>query len=465
MSQHRSGIISLENFTVPKVRVSPVIVKRQPNVQYGRVAPRTYIGKPITNESDLHAKKSPDSDAEIGQVKLSPQSFLEPHMIPLRRKINYDKIDSISTCAASPKPRVNFSNSEMDKIIRAKRQNLQAISNFYVLSPISSKRSPPKVITQTPKLVCEPRIHDVHEPTYGAYEQTDLLQDHKDVTHVRKEISFPRLVATKPDKAITAILIEGKQVIKVLGQGSFSTIYLARCCTSGQMQALKLFKNRSEDIDNEFAILMALNHPNIIKAYGIANEKLLKKRVLVLEFANGRTLREIQTLNNPQIFSEAITINMFRQILEGVAYMHDQGVAHCDLKMENIILSAELNIIKIIDFGFARREEHLSESTFCGSMGYMSPQLLRKVKHCMFKSDVWALGIILFKMLFNFFPFRGKNEIEILMRIERKSMSFPSNIKVSNNMEKFLHYLLIAKEANRPTSQEALVSFNTTFKQ
>ena len=256
---------------------------------------------------------------------------------------------------------------------------------------------------------------------------------------------------------------ENHDFIKVLGQGSFSTICLARCSKTKVLHAIKVFKSKSDDIDNEFAVLQQLDHPNVIKTYGLLFDNVLKRKVLLMEYANGRTLKEIQTLNNPQIFSEESTVEIFGQILEAIAYVHGLGMAHCDLKLENIIVTRDTNTVKIIDFGFSKLSQNGLVNSICGSMGYMSPQLLRKSKHSLFKDDVWALGIILFKMMFNFFPFRGKNENEILMRIDRYSISLPSNIKTSQKMIRLVNVLLNPKECDRPTAQEALELFRKSF--
>lgn len=286
----------------------------------------------------------------------------------------------------------------------------------------------------------------------------------KIVTEKKKEEFIFMTDNPKKLGQINNVHFEEREVVKILGQGSFSTIYLARCQKTGELQAVKLFKSRSEDAEHEFRIIKGLEHQNIIQAYQVVVDNLLRKPYIVMEYAKGRTLKEIQMLNNPQIFSEEVTIRLFGQILSGVAYMHSNGIAHCDLKMENVIYSSETNLIKIIDLGFARHNDERVDNLYCGSMGYMSPQILKRVKHCLFKSDVWALGIILFKMLFNFFPFKGKNEMEILMRIERNSVSYPSNIRVSQRMMKFLNLLMSPKEAARPTAEEAFETFRGGFR-
>lgn len=544
MSHNRTGIISLENFTVPKVKVSPSSVKHCPKVVPRKQLTRNYVGRAITQTLESNhrvetqtpdaatprpPKTQPISDSELCGAKVSERSHhghSEPYFDGenFRRRPGNGSIDR-----NLPDNRARFSNGEMEKIIRAKRENLHALNNFYGVTGVFAKKAPEKIVKPglgtrpvpprlppvdfgvrktpaskpigsqkaTPSFGRDlphhtkstsyskspvhktqandteaspdegrmeresPETSPVNFRSFGSRESPDFP---KEFPKMKKEVNFPLVDPTKRHKDLGNTHIDGKEVIKVLGQGSFSTIYLVKCGVTGQYQALKLFKSRSDDIDNEFAILSSLDHPHIIKAFGITNDAVLRRRVLVMEFANGRTLREIQTLNNPQIFPEDVTVRLFHQILEGVAYMHGQGVAHCDLKMENVIFSAELSQIKIIDFGFARREAQRADNMFCGSMGYMSPQLLRKGKYCMFKSDVWALGIILFKMLFNFFPFRGKNEMEILMRIERNSISLPSNIRASSGMMKFLHYLLNPKEAARPTAAQALECFLATFK-
>lgn len=256
---------------------------------------------------------------------------------------------------------------------------------------------------------------------------------------------------------------EDFDIIKVLGQGNFSTIYLAKSKESEEPVAIKIFKNKSNEIENEYAVLQNLDHPNIMKVFEIIHDKASGNKILIMEFAGDRTLKDIQLHNEPQIFSEEETIKIFLQILDAVDYLHLRKVAHCDLKMENVVYNRDAETVKLIDFGFSGTFREKIDSLFCGTMGYMSPQLLQKKEYCPFKADVWALGIILFKMLFNFFPYKGRNETEMLMRIQNFKLTFPNSIRISKRMSKLISSILVFNEDDRPTVGDVRAEFISAF--
>ena len=98
---------------------------------------------------------------------------------------------------------------------------------------------------------------------------------------------------------------------------------------------------------------------------------------------------------------------LFKQIVEGIDYMHKKSVAHRDIKLENILLD-ENNSIKIIDFGFSiTMQNDRLLNIFCGTPSYMSPELAIKKDYYGWHADVWALGVLLYVFLCGKFPFKG----------------------------------------------------------
>lgn len=101
---------------------------------------------------------------------------------------------------------------------------------------------------------------------------------------------------------------------------------------------------------------------------------------------------------------------MFNQILNTVDYLHQNKVAHCDLKFENILYDEATATLKLIDFGFSVDDADTQLPTFlCGTPSYMAPEEVLKKPGDLFKADVWSLGVILFKLATGLFPFRGKS--------------------------------------------------------
>lgn len=99
---------------------------------------------------------------------------------------------------------------------------------------------------------------------------------------------------------------------------------------------------------------------------------------------------------------------IFKQLADGVSYLHKNNIAHRDLKLENILIDSDKNI-KIIDFGFSLitpRNKPLN--VCCGTPSYMAPELTARKNYYGHLVDIWALGILLYVLLCGQFPFKGK---------------------------------------------------------
>lgn len=131
-----------------------------------------------------------------------------------------------------------------------------------------------------------------------------------------------------------------------------------------------------------------------------------------MEFAeNGSLLDRIK--RNDHLDEEQSRI-FFSQICDGVGYCHDHGVVHRDIKCENLLLDKNMNI-KLIDFGFSRKITNTELSdTFCGSFSYASPEILQNQPYQPKFSDIWAIGVVLFSMVFGKLPFDDSNHSKLL---------------------------------------------------
>lgn len=123
---------------------------------------------------------------------------------------------------------------------------------------------------------------------------------------------------------------------------------------------------------------------------------------------------------------------VFRQIVSAVSYMHNLGLVHRDLKLENILINdiGGMNEVKIIDFGFATNcQNNHKLSMFCGTPCYMDPDLCKKKKYSGQGVDIWALGVILFLLITGGVPFWGENETELYRKISMAKFSLPNGGK------------------------------------
>ena len=97
----------------------------------------------------------------------------------------------------------------------------------------------------------------------------------------------------------------------------------------------------------------------------------------------------------------------FRQVLDGVQALHAQSIFHRDLKLSNILVPAD-NQVKIIDFGLATDSDDLVSNEFCGTMLYLAPEIVLNQPYRSSSVDLWTLGVILYALLFNTYPFGGR---------------------------------------------------------
>jgi serine/threonine protein kinase len=122
---------------------------------------------------------------------------------------------------------------------------------------------------------------------------------------------------------------------------------------------------------------------------------------------------------------------IMKQILEGMDFFHRMSISHRDIKLENILIDMEDEqlVTKIIDFGFAHHTEdpNMKLTAFCGTPGYMSPQMAMKKDYLGPPVDIWAAGIVLYTILFGFQPFKSNNEVELLKKIAKGTVSYPKS--------------------------------------
>jgi protein kinase X len=193
--------------------------------------------------------------------------------------------------------------------------------------------------------------------------------------------------------------------IQKLGSGAFGNVWLVK--ENGVIYAEKIVNKKriTELTRQEKNILSQLNHPFIIKLY-----KTIQKEKTVSFFFEPVLGGDLYTrLNKCGIFSQSVARFYFAQIILALEYIHNQGIVHLDLKLENILIGQD-GYIKLIDFGFAKKDPTFI--TKCGTVDYLAPEMA----NCYLKNkdtiksngkavDIWTLGIILHEFLTGVAPF------------------------------------------------------------
>ena len=191
-------------------------------------------------------------------------------------------------------------------------------------------------------------------------------------------------------------------ILKTLGVGTTGKVKLGQHQNTGELVAIKIIKkidfeikpNLEKKIQREIALMRLLDHPHIIKLIDVYESE--RHLDLVLEYAPNGELFDF--LVRSQYFREDQALDIFRQLIYALDYLHAHNICHRDLKPENILLD-DSNHIKICDFGFARwMKENIAE-TSCGSPHYAAPEVVKGHPYDGLAADIWSAGVILYALL------------------------------------------------------------------
>jgi serine/threonine-protein kinase len=242
---------------------------------------------------------------------------------------------------------------------------------------------------------------------------------------------------------------------EALGAGGMGVVYRAHDTRLGRVVALKfLFPHYNLDASAKARFLReahaaaALDHPNLCTVHevGTSDEGWL---FLAMTLYQGETLRARLTRDGPILLGEALQIA--RQIAEGLQAAHAAGIVHRDLKPGNVMLLPD-GTVRILDFGLAKaRDQSLSETGVrLGTVSYMSPEQIRG-GNIDGRSDLWALGVVLYEMLTGRKPFSGDEEVAIVHAIlhDEPELASTRRADISPALEGVVLRLLEKEPANR----------------
>jgi serine/threonine protein kinase len=218
------------------------------------------------------------------------------------------------------------------------------------------------------------------------------------------------------------------QVMKKLGEGGMSYVYLAKEISTGREVAIKVLspklasdKSSVERLRREAGLAMRLDHPNVcrILRLGESEDGLI---YLVMPFLHGELLSDREVKGGPMDL--ALGLSILRQVCAGLHHAHELQIVHRDLKPENIMLVPNedgSDRAVVMDFGLAkerRADPSIAKLTatgiILGTPEFMSPEQIRG-KPLDARSDVYALGIVAFEMFTGKLPFQGRNAQEMMI--------------------------------------------------
>ncbi|XP_016356979.1 serine/threonine-protein kinase MARK2-like isoform X10 [Sinocyclocheilus anshuiensis] len=247
------------------------------------------------------------------------------------------------------------------------------------------------------------------------------------------------------------------RLLKTIGKGNFAKVKLAKHVLTGKEVAVKIIDKTQlnssslQKLFREVRIMKLLNHPNIVKLFEVIETD--KTLYLVMEYASGGEVFDYLVAHGRMKEKEARA--KFRQIVSAVQYCHQKCIVHRDLKAENLLLDADMNI-KIADFGFSN-EFTLGNKldTFCGSPPYAAPELFQGKKYDGPEVDVWSLGVILYTLVSGSLPFDGQNLKELRERVLRGKYRIP--FYMSTDCENLLKKFLILNPTKRGSLDQQIM--------
>ena len=280
---------------------------------------------------------------------------------------------------------------------------------------------------------------------YHLYNQKEILLEDSDIQYLKQnEIIFFTFdnSSYKSNNHFNQY-----QFIRWIKSGGYGQVFLSKHVYSEKQYAIKQIDTTNfsnEDLYNisrEHMILRSMMHKNVIRCYDsfAHNDKFYT----VMDFAEGGELNAL--IKEKGVLSEQESKKIFKQIYDAVCYIHGQNIIHRDLKPNNILfLDKERTHIVVIDFGisgFANGNQR--EKIKAGTTSFLPPEMASGEEYSSNrKLDIWALGVILYRMVEGVYPFEGKNTKEIILSILKGKLEFNKKIKISYPLRTLIEGLL-----------------------
>eukprot|EP01119_Soliformovum_irregulare_P003854 TRINITY_DN14901_c0_g1_i1.p1 TRINITY_DN14901_c0_g1~~TRINITY_DN14901_c0_g1_i1.p1 ORF type:complete len:259 (+),score=52.25 TRINITY_DN14901_c0_g1_i1:106-882(+) len=244
--------------------------------------------------------------------------------------------------------------------------------------------------------------------------------------------------------------------IKTIGSGSVGTVDLVRDEATGERFARKTMNKKNEQFhqgsyEREIEVGRRMSGYNGIVASQSCWEDE-ENAYLLMDHIEGFDLITMINNQDDEPFAEEAAKDIFRQLLQTLLFMEQKGVAHRDLKLDNLMID-RTGQLKVIDFGLCeiQNAERCHESV--GSVEYASPERYSGESYDGYLSDVWSAGVVLYTLLFGRFPYTA-DDCEDLAAGMDVSVIFPSFVKVSQNVKDLIKKMLQRIPDKRISAQD-----------
>jgi serine/threonine protein kinase len=242
----------------------------------------------------------------------------------------------------------------------------------------------------------------------------------------------------------------------VIGQGMTSAVLEALDVQTGKDYAIKIMsysdledRNLLPMIEHELTILRRLSHPNVLQFHEFLRQGDLL--LLITEHCNNGDL--LSWIVDGRLNDKLTIKRIFYEVSLAIQYLHRQGIAHCDIKPENVIIDSS-GTVKLIDFGCATQCTFAGDNTKNGTLLYAAPELLQRGKYQTQKVDIWALAILLYVMVTGKFPFNQNDDHQIVNQIRHGKLRFPG--EMDHEIERFIRKMAKVNPNERPSIDRIL---------
>lgn len=244
--------------------------------------------------------------------------------------------------------------------------------------------------------------------------------------------------------------------ISMIARGMLGGVMKAKKISNNEIVVVKIHgkahkRFKAERIKMEIDILKKVaEHPNIVKYNGFLESS--KCVYLEIEYIPGGDMYDFMESHNFDPVKESAAKIIAKQIISAVKFCHSLGIAHRDIKLDNIMINGDL-VIKLVDFGLAKIFDvnYMEPKEFVGSVDYVAPEIAAKRPYNPFAIDIYSLGVVFHSIIHGEFPF-GKEDIENIAKGMTVSRPKPPNFyTVSQQARHMLGHMLSLDWKIRPT--------------
>ena len=265
---------------------------------------------------------------------------------------------------------------------------------------------------------------------------------------------------------------------RVLGRGSFGTVFLIRMATT-DAKGVNGVRTNNKSPENgalnyvlkeicirdekqrdaarqEGRLLSQLNHSNIIRYFDSFESPITGNLCLVMEYCPGGDVAAVIRQRRGVPIPETQILNWFQQLASALDYLHKRKILHRDVKTGNIFVMANPSVLKLGDFGVAKVLERTGQMarTCVGTPGYLSPEICGNRQYNS-KSDIWSLGCVLYQLMTLRPPFTGRNMNQLLIAIVRGHFP-PMPARYSYELRQTVATMLRKNPEDRPSAEALL---------